>query len=111
MRRSPITFARRGRATIYHGWWIVLSGFINQAVASAFLHRSFGSYAVLLRDEFGWSKTGLSGAFSIQQFESGLLGPFQGWLLDRFGPRLSMRIGTLLFGSGFIYFSQIDSLS
>jgi sugar phosphate permease len=35
----------------------------------------------------------------------------QGWLLDRFGPRLSMRIGMVVFGLGFIAFSQVHSLS
>jgi sugar phosphate permease len=65
---------------------------------------------VLLRDEFGWSKAALSGAFSLQQIENGILGPVQGWLIDRFGPRLSLRIGVIMFGLGFIAFSQIDSL-
>ena len=62
----------------------------------------------VLRDEFGWSKAALSGAFSMQQIENGMLGPVQGWLIDRFGPRLSMRIGVLMFGFGFIAFSQIQ---
>jgi sugar phosphate permease len=65
---------------------------------------------VLLRDEFGWSKAALAGAFSLQQVENGILGPVQGWLIDKFGPRLSLRIGIICFGAGFIAFSQIDSL-
>ena len=65
---------------------------------------------MLLRDEFGWSKAALSGAFSLQQIENGMLGPVQGWLIDKFGPRLSMRIGVVMFGLGFIAFSQINSL-
>ena len=39
-----------------------------------------------------------------------MVGPLQGWLIDRFGPRLSMRIGVLMLGIGFMAFSQIDSL-
>lgn len=42
--------------------------------------------------------------------ESGILGPVQGWAIDRFGPRSMMRIGMVLFGAGFIYLSRIDSL-
>lgn len=34
----------------------------------------------------------------------------QGWLIDKFGPRLSLRVGVILFGLGFIAFSQIDTL-
>ncbi len=46
----------------------------------------------------------------MQQVENGMVGPLQGWLIDRFGPRLSMRIGVLMLGIGFMAFSQIDSL-
>jgi sugar phosphate permease len=65
---------------------------------------------VLLRDEFGWSKAALAGAFSLQQVENGMLGPLQGWLIDKFGPKLSLRVGVILFGLGFIAFSQVNSL-
>jgi sugar phosphate permease len=47
----------------------------------------------------------------MQQVENGLLGPVQGWLIDRFGPRLSMRLGVILLGAGFVAFSQINSLT
>jgi sugar phosphate permease len=98
-------------SNVFHGWWIVAAGFLNQAIAAALIQRSYGAYVVLLRDEFGWSKAALSGAFSLQQIENGVLGPAQGWLIDRFGPRLSMRAGVLLFGAGFILFSQVHSLT
>ena len=31
--------------------------------------------------------------------------------LDRFGPRASMRAGTIMFGVGFIVFSRIETLT
>jgi MFS family permease len=65
----------------------------------------------LLQAEFGWSKAALSGAFSMQQVENGLLGPVQGWLIERFGPRLSKRLGVVFLGAGFMAFSQIQSLT
>jgi MFS family permease len=95
----------------YYGWWIVAAGFLNQGLSAALLQRSYGAYAALLQAEFGWSKAALSGAFSMQQVENGLLGPVQGWLIDRFGPRLSMRLGVLFLGAGFIAFSQVQSLT
>lgn len=98
-------------SNIFYGWIIVASGFANQAVAAALIQRSYGAYVVLLREEFGWSKAALSGAFSLQQVENGMLGPVQGWLIDKFGPHSSMRVGILLFGIGFILFSQIDGLT
>jgi sugar phosphate permease len=65
---------------------------------------------VLLQQDFGWSKALVAGAFALTRIESGLLGPLQGWLVDRFGPRLILSIGTVLFGVGFILFSRVDSL-
>jgi sugar phosphate permease len=47
----------------------------------------------------------------MQQVENGMLGPVQGWLIDRFGPRLSMRLGVISLGLGFLAFSQINSLT
>jgi sugar phosphate permease len=64
---------------------------------------------VLLREEFGWSKTLLSAAFSMARAESGILGPVQGWLTDRFGPQALIRAGMIIFGGGFMLFSQIGS--
>ncbi|MEZ4552788.1 MAG: MFS transporter [Dehalococcoidia bacterium] len=74
------------------------------------LFHSFGLYVVELERDFGWSKTRLAIAFSLARVEDGLLGPLQGWLLDRFGPRAVMRVGILIFAGGFVAFSQINSL-
>ncbi|MBT5774114.1 MAG: hypothetical protein HOH95_07020, partial [Dehalococcoidia bacterium] len=50
---------------------------------SGLFMQAFGSYSVLLRDQFGWSATTLSIAFAMTRAESGLLGPLQGWMIDR----------------------------
>lgn len=72
--------------------------------------QSYGAYMVLLQDEFGWSKALVAGAFALTRVESGILGPLQGILVDRFGPRLILTIGTVIFGVGFMLFSQVESL-
>lgn len=95
---------------MFYGWWIVTGAFGIQVLLSALLMQSFGAYVSVLQDQFGWSKGALSGAFSLQRVESGLLGPVQGWMLDRFGPRPVMRVGIVLFGIGLMLFSQINSL-
>ena len=72
--------------------------------------QSYGAYVVLLQDDFGWSKTMLAGAFALTRIESGILGPIQGWLVDKYGPRIILRIGIVIFGLGFILFSRLDSI-
>ena len=42
--------------------------------------------------------------------ESGLLGPIQGWMIERLGTKRVIRIGAVLFAVGWILFSRLDSL-
>jgi sugar phosphate permease len=77
-------------------------------MGALFFH-AYGAYVVVLRREFGWSKTMFSAAFAMARAESGILGPVQGWLTDRFGPRTLIRIGLCIFAVGFMLFSQIGS--
>ena len=82
-----------------------------QFIQSALLMQSFGAYVAVLSEERGWSKTALSGAAALQSVETAILGPALGWLLDRFGPRTMVQVGMVVFGSGFLVLSQIDSLA
>jgi len=100
----------RPQGRVFYGWWIVAASSGVQWLAAVLWMQSYGAYMVLLQQDFGWSKTLLAGAFALTRIESGILGPLQGWLVDRFGPRKILSIGTVLFGLGFILFSQIDSL-
>jgi MFS family permease len=102
---------RRLRARVFYGWWMVWAGFGVQLMTGGLLNQSYGAYVVLLREDFGWSKTALSGAFSLQQIESGILGPLQGWIVDRFGPRAVLRVGVFVLGCAFIALSQVQSLA
>jgi sugar phosphate permease len=45
----------------------------------------------------------------MARVESGILGPIQGWLTDRFGPRVLIRTGMIIFAGGFMLFSQMNS--
>lgn len=87
------------------------AAFALQALQSSFLIQSFGAYAAVLRDSFGWSKTALAGAAAIQQVEAAMLGPLQGWLIDRFGSRGMIRLGVVLFAAGMMALSQVESLT
>ena len=94
----------------FYGWWIVVAGFAIQWTVGALMLHPFGIYVVEFEEEFGWSRTKLSVAFSLARVEDGLLGPFQGWMIDRFGPRAVIRVGVVLFALGFVAFSMMNSL-
>jgi len=94
---------------VFYGWWIVAAGGGLQMLQAALLGQAYGAYVVLLREEFGWSKTMLSAASSLREAESGILGPIHGWMLDKFGPRAVSRTGIIIMGIGFMLFSQVQS--
>ena len=101
----------RLRPRIFYGWWIVAGGFVIQGLNGGLLFHAFSAYILPLQAEFGWNRSLLSGAFSMAQAEGGILGPLQGWLIERFGPRGVMRVGLTVFGVGFLLFSRMDSIA
>jgi len=100
----------RPRGQVFYGWWIVLSAAGVQWFSAFLWMSSYGAYVVLLEEEFQWSKALLSGAFALTRIESGLLGPLQGWMVDRYGPIPVLRAGIVLFSIGFMLFSQVQNL-
>src|SRR5687768_8708999 len=109
MRATGVVTERRVRGVrarargVFFGWWIVAATAGIQLLQAGLMMQAYGAYVSVLRTDFGWSKTALSLGYALQ--------PVQGWLVDRFGPRLVMRVGMVMFGAGFILFSQIQSLS
>jgi len=94
----------------FYGWWIVGAGGIVQWYTSAIFWRGFQAFVPPILETFGWSR-GVTGAvISIQRGESGLISPFVGVILDKYGPRKAMAFGVLLTGGGFVYMSQMQSL-
>ncbi len=102
------TFSPQGH--IFRGWWLVGAGGLVQFTGAILFFQAFGAYFLLIEDEFGWSKALLAGAFALARLESGLLGPIQGWMIDRYGPRAVIRWGLIIFGLALIGFSQIETI-
>ena len=101
----------RKQPRVFYGWWLVLGAFVSQFTQALLVFHSFGVYFETLRKEFGASRGAISGVFALTRLESGLLGPFQGWLIMKLGPRNLARIGAVLFAGGFIALSQAPSLT
>jgi MFS family permease len=94
---------------IFFGWWIVVAACAVDFLTAAVFTQAYGSYVVVLRSEFGWSATLLSLGFSLIRVEHGLLGPIQGWLVDRYGPRRVVSAGLVALAIGLVLLSQVTS--
>ncbi len=70
----------------------------------------FTAFFEPIANDFNWSYTQVSLAASIVGMESGLLAPFVGLLVDRWGPRKLIICGVIITGLGFMLLSRITSL-
>jgi MFS family permease len=91
-------------------WWLVIFGCITHAVNTGFCYFGMSAFFPSFEREFGWSRTAISGAFSLARIESGILGPIEGYFVDRVGPRRIMFIGIAICVMGFFALSLVNSL-
>ncbi len=87
---------------MFRGWWVVSGAMAVQALQAALFQGAFGVYAPFWMAEFGWSRTTISLIHSLQRTESGLLGPINGWLINRFGPQRLTSVGLALMGGAMV---------
>lgn len=87
---------------LYRGWWVTGLGTTTLFVShGSHAGGAMGLFFVALLKEFGWSRTMISGAFSLVRIEGSLLGPVEGYLIDRLGPHWTIFFGFLLVGAAF----------
>ena len=95
---------------VFYGWWIVLASFVALTFTSMTGGYGFSVFYPRLIDHFGWSRTALAGAISLSRLEAGFLGGIEGFLVDRFGPRIIMLLGVIISSLGMIWLSMTSSL-
>jgi sugar phosphate permease len=95
---------------MFYGWRMTAASCGIQFLLAALVLQSFGLYIATLSDEMGWSKTSLSAAAALQSVEAAIIGPVLGWVVDRFGSPVMIRMGVVIMGIGLASMSQIDTL-
>ncbi len=74
---------------------------IAETILWATLYYSFPALLVQWEQEFGWSKTGLTGAFTLAVMTSALMAPVAGRLIDR-GLGTKVFCGSAVLGAGLL---------
>ena len=93
---------------VFYGWWLVGLASFMLTLMSLTVFQGLGTMLVALERQFLWSRTALSGAFSLARVEGAVLGPVEGVLVDRIGTRRMVLIGYIMMGLGFVWMSQIE---
>jgi MFS family permease len=93
--------------------WPWLVGVVSFCILMNMLSRGYGeTFAVFLLplgQEFGWSRTTLTGAYSTYLIGYGLCAPLAGQLFARAGPRVTYVFGLACLGSGYSLASYAES--
>jgi MFS family permease len=97
-------------ARVFYGWWIVCACFLIALYRGGALAYGFTAFFEPIVEEFGWSYTQVSIAFSLRGLEMGILAPIMGFLVDRFGSRKLAFSGVLIVGLALILLSLTNSL-
>jgi MFS family permease len=87
---------------IFYGWYILatvmVSGFVGAGLSQLFM----GVMLKPIVEEFGWSRTALSGAITSGTLASGLLSPLFGRLADQHGTRLLISVSAMVVGLAYM---------
>src|SRR6476660_69476 len=86
-KRPPISLP------FYYGWFVISLCFLT-TLTSAGVRSSPSVLIHPLEAEFGWSRTLIASAVSMNLLLFGVAAPISGWLIDRLGPRKVM-LGSL----------------
>ena len=95
---------------MFYGWrMLALVSFIG-AVNNSFYSRGATVFLIPVETSLGLSRATASLIFSLARSEGALGGPAVGYMVDRFGTKRMLIIGTVLAGAGFIIFATATNV-
>jgi MFS family permease len=94
----------------HYGWTIVAVLALTETVSWGVLYYAFAVFQVPMQHELGWSKSELTGAFSLALATSALAAFPVGRWLDRHSPRLLMTLGSVAGALLVLAWSRVNDL-
>jgi len=95
---------------VFYGWWIVLVAFLCNFVWSGFAYYSFSLFVKSLENDFKWGRGEIMLGFSVFFLASGLVSPFIGRLIMRFGERKVISVGAVLMGIAMALLGSVTNI-
>ncbi|MFC1933598.1 MFS transporter [Chloroflexota bacterium] len=99
------------RPKVFYGWYIVVACLLIIIYTQGVIQFGFTAVFEPIAKEFGWNYTQVSLAASLRGIEVGFLAPLIGLLVDRWGPRRLIFVGSILLCGGLLLLSRISSLA
>ncbi|MEM8861281.1 MAG: MFS transporter [Chloroflexota bacterium] len=112
MRYGRFLFALNSdRPKLFYGWWITLTFAITETVSWGVIFYAFSVFITTNEADFGWTRAEITGAFSLSLLVMAAMSFPVGWVLDRYGPRLLMTIGSIAATILIFTLSRVESLT
>lgn len=92
-------------------WSVVGALSVTVTVAYGVLQYAFGVLLPSMQEDLGWSRTEITGAFSVALLVSAAAGLFVGPLLDRHSPRLLMTTGAAAAALLVVGWSRVETVA
>ncbi len=87
---------------VYYGWILTGALGVTSIVSYGTTVYLFGVLIVPMSEELGWSRGAIAGAYGLSLVLAGLFGVPVGRLVDRFGARAIMAIGSIVGGAALL---------
>ncbi len=101
---------QKGQTKIFYGWYILSIGVVGAFLAAGSSQLFMSIMLKPLTEEFGWSRTAMTGAITTGTIMAGFLSLLFGKLADRYGPRVLTSIGALLTAASYVAFTSFVNL-
>jgi MFS family permease len=97
------------RLPFFYGWIILPSAAVAMFISGPGQTFSVSQFVDPLIDEFGWSRTAISGLYTAGSLTAATSMLFIGWLLDRFGARVVLAGVGVMLGLAALWMSEVSS--
>jgi MFS family permease len=94
---------------VFYGWYVLAASFVILFLNTGGRYL-IGVLVKPMAEEFGWSRSAISGVVFLNLAVYALATIVAGRLYDRFGPKWVIAVSTLLFSTGFALMATMDSL-
>jgi MFS family permease len=95
----------------YYGWNIAATLAITEMISWGIIYYAFSVFLTPMESEFGWTRTEMTGAFSLALLIAGAMAFPIGTWIDRHGARLLMTVGSVVASLLVLAWSQVHDLT
>lgn len=94
---------------LFYGWVVVGSGCAILALVWGFQY-SYGVFFTELCNDLGWTRTAVSGAYSLFMLWHSICYLVAGRLNDRYGPRATLAVSVIVLAAGYALMTTVSAL-